>query len=66
MNCCDELAYAVLMKAVVDNNLGPSIRVIDPDSKHPSFVPIKHCPWCAVEFPRNGPVPPVILHRKSV
>ena len=60
--CCDELAYAVTMKAVQDKNIGTAIRVNDPDKDGASFIPIKHCPWCSTEILRTSPMSPVILY----
>lgn len=60
--CCDELAYAVTVKAVQDKNIGTVIRVTDPDDGGQRFMPIKHCPWCSTEIPQNSPMSPVILY----
>ena len=59
--CCDDLAYAVTMKVVVDCNLGPTMTVPDPDGG-PSAIPITFCPWCSKKIPRNSPTPPVTLN----
>lgn len=60
--CCDDLAYAVTMKVVVDCNLGPAMKVEDPDNGLSSFIPITFCPWCSEKIHRNNPTPPVTLN----
>lgn len=60
--CCDDLAYARTMKVLTDGNLGPAMKVKDPDEGW-RFIPISHCPWCGEELRESHrPCPPVILH----
>ena len=64
VNCCDDLSYAKYMKVVTEGNLGPAMKVRDPDEPHSfSYIPLKFCPWCARELDRGrNTVPPVVLH----